>query len=183
MSLGPLAEASAGTLRALATALRNGQLGPTITRMALGRVAQCPESLGAELCRLSAEGLAPAHMSLLLEIAADAAEQRLSSSVPASLVWTGPESAVSHSRDTAVVVDELFVHAGLRSCRSYVVQKGTIVFRSLAERMVAAGPARAVVSPHRPRMAGYPRRIRIAPRVRSTVVSPMAWPASARSLL
>ena len=33
--------------------------------MALGRVAQCPESLGTELCRLSAEGLAPAHMSLL----------------------------------------------------------------------------------------------------------------------
>jgi phospholipase D-like protein len=138
MSSRPIAEASAGTLRALATALRNGQLGPAITRMALGRVAQCPESLGTELCRLSAEGLAPAHMSLLLDIAADAAERRLSSSIPASLVWTGPESAVSHSRDTAVVVDELFAHAErFVLVSSYVVQKGTIVFRSLAERMVA----------------------------------------------
>lgn len=138
MSAGPLGEASAGTLRALADALRNGQLGPAITRMALARVAQCPESLTSELCRLSAEGLAPLHMALLLEIAADAAERRLSSSVPASLVWTGPESTVSHSRDTAVVVEELFAHAErFVLVSSYVVQKGTIVFRALAERMVA----------------------------------------------
>ena len=52
MSAGPLMEASAGALRALATAMRNGQLGPAITRMALGRVAQCPESITKELCRL-----------------------------------------------------------------------------------------------------------------------------------
>jgi phosphatidylserine/phosphatidylglycerophosphate/cardiolipin synthase-like enzyme len=137
MSAGPLVEASAGTLRALATAMRNGQLGPAITRMALGRVAQCPESITTELCRLAAEGLAPIHMALLLEIAADAAEHRLSGSVPVSLVWTGPESAVSQSRDTAVVVDELFAHAkSFVLVSSYVVQKGTIVFRSLAERMV-----------------------------------------------
>jgi hypothetical protein len=131
MSAGPLAEASAGTLRALATALRNGQLGPAITRMALARVAQCPESITAELCRLSAEGLAPSHMALLLEIAADAAEQRLSGGVPVSLVWTGPESAVSQSRDTAVVVEELFAHAErFVLVSSYVVQKGTTVFRA-----------------------------------------------------
>jgi len=138
MSAGPLAEASAGTLRAIATALRNGQLGPAITRMALARVAQCPESITTELCRLSAEGLAPSHMALLLEIAADAAEHRLSGGVPVSLVWTGPESAVSQSRDTAVVVEELFAHAErFVLVSSYVVQKGTTVFKSLAERMVA----------------------------------------------
>lgn len=138
MSAGPLTEASAGTLRALADALRNGQLGPAITRMALARVAQCPESITAELCRLSAEGLAPAHMALLLEIAAEAAEYRLSGGVPVSLVWTGPESAVSQSRDTAVVVEELFAHAErFVLVSSYVVQKGTTVFRSLADRMVA----------------------------------------------
>lgn len=137
MSAGPLAEASAGTLRAFATALRNGQLGPAITRMALARVAQCSPSITAELCRLSAEGLATSHMALLLEIAADAAEQRLSDSVPASLVWTGPESTFSQSRDTAVVVEELFTHAErFVLVSSYVVQKGTTVFRALAERMV-----------------------------------------------
>jgi phosphatidylserine/phosphatidylglycerophosphate/cardiolipin synthase-like enzyme len=138
MSAGPLAEASAGTLRALATALRNGQLGPVITRMSLARVAHCPESITTELCRLSAEGLAPSHMALLLEIAADAAEHRLSGGVPVSLVWTGPESAASQSRDTAVVVEELFAHAErFVLVSSYVMQKGAIVFKSLAERMVA----------------------------------------------
>jgi phosphatidylserine/phosphatidylglycerophosphate/cardiolipin synthase-like enzyme len=137
VSVGPLAAASAGTLRALADSLRNGQLGPAITRMALGRVAQCPESVITELCRLSADGLAPRHMALLLEMAADAAEHRLSGGVPVSLVWSGPESATSQSRETSVVVDELFAHAErFVLVSSYVVQKGTIVFRSLAERMV-----------------------------------------------
>lgn len=136
MSVGPLSEASAGTLRALATALRSGQLGPSITRMTLARVAQCPESIATELCRLSAEGLAPSHMALFLEIAADAAEQRLFSNVSASLVWTGPESAISQSRETAVVVEELFAHAERDVLvSSYVVQKGVTVFKSLAERM------------------------------------------------
>jgi hypothetical protein len=78
--------------------------------MALARVAQCPESITTELCRLSAESLAPSHMALLLEIAADAAEHRLAGGVPVSLVWTGPECAASQSRDTAVVVEELFAH-------------------------------------------------------------------------
>jgi phosphatidylserine/phosphatidylglycerophosphate/cardiolipin synthase-like enzyme len=137
MSAGPLAEASAGTLRAVATALRNGKLGPAITRIALARVAQCPESIAKELCQLSAEGLAPKHMALLLEIAADAAEQRLSGSVAASLVWTGPESAGSQSRDTAVVVEELFAHAErFVLVSSYVVQRGTSVLRTLAARMI-----------------------------------------------
>lgn len=104
--------------------------------MALARVAQCPELVTTELCRLSAEGLAPAHMALLLEIAADAAQQRLSSRVSASLVWTGPECAISQSRDTAVVVEELFAHAERDVLiSSYVVQKGATVFKSLAERM------------------------------------------------
>ena len=138
MSSEPLTQASAGTLRALATALRSGQLGPTITRMALARVAQCPETMTAELCRLSTEGLAPTHMALLLEIAADAAERRLSGGVPVSLVWSGPESPISQSRDTAIVVDELFAHAErFVLVSSYVVHKGATVFRSLAERMVA----------------------------------------------
>jgi phosphatidylserine/phosphatidylglycerophosphate/cardiolipin synthase-like enzyme len=137
MSGGPFADASAGTLRALATALRNGQLGPAITRMNVARVAQCPDSIASELCRLSTEGLASKHMALLLEIAADAAEQRLSGSVAASLVWTGPESPGSQSRDTAVVVEELFAHAE-RSVlvSSYVVQRGTTVLRTLAARMI-----------------------------------------------
>jgi hypothetical protein len=60
--------------------------------------------------RLSAEGMAPAHLALLLETAADAAETRMGA-VSCELVWTGPEAAVSHSRDTAVVVEGLFSQA------------------------------------------------------------------------
>ena len=96
-------------------------------------------------------------MALFLEIAADAAEQRLSGGVPVSLVWTGPEAAVSQSRDTAVVVEELFAHAERDVLvSSYVVHKGAIVFKPLAERMSARPDLRVqLVSSHRPRMAGY----------------------------
>ena len=79
-----------------------------------------------ELCRLPAEWLATSHMALMLENAADAAEQRLSDSVPASLMWTGPESTFSESRDTAVVVEELFTHAErFMLVSSYAVQRLT----------------------------------------------------------
>ena len=134
---------------------------------------------------MSAEGLAPAHMALLLEIAADAAEQRLSGGVPASLVWTGPESAVSQSRDTAVVVDELFAHAErFVLVSSYVVQKGTIVFRSLAERMVARPGLHVQLFLHIGREWRDTRdESELLREFGAELSSPVAWLASARSVL
>jgi phosphatidylserine/phosphatidylglycerophosphate/cardiolipin synthase-like enzyme len=75
-----------------------------------------------------------AHLALLVETMANAVEGELSSR--AELVWTGPESAVSHSRDTGVVVAELF-----RSARksvlvsTFVLHQVETVFKALADRM------------------------------------------------
>ena len=53
-----------------------------------------------------------------------------------SLVWTGPEASVSHSRDTAVVVEELFANAQHDVLvSSFVVQQGSVIFKPLAARM------------------------------------------------
>jgi phosphatidylserine/phosphatidylglycerophosphate/cardiolipin synthase-like enzyme len=104
--------------------------------MALSRVAHGSEALTAELVRLSSEGMVPAHMALLLDVAADAAEARMDNSGSAELVWTGPEAAGSHSRDTAVVVQELFAHAQHHVLvSSFVVQNGKEIFKPLAARM------------------------------------------------
>ena len=107
-----------------------------LSRMSLSRVAHCSDGLVADLIRLSSEGIAPEHLALLLEIGADAAEARKNGAMAADLVWTGPEAPVSHSRDTSVVVEELFANARRQVLvSSYVVHQGAVIFESLATRM------------------------------------------------
>jgi phosphatidylserine/phosphatidylglycerophosphate/cardiolipin synthase-like enzyme len=132
----PFAGEPATTLRACAAALRSGQLVHPLSRMALARVGQCSEALCSTLLRLDSESLASAHMALLLEVAADRAEARTDGAMSADLVWTGPEGLGSHSRDTAVVVEELFANAQRNVLvSSFVVQQGKMVFKPLAARM------------------------------------------------
>ena len=132
----PFAGEPATTLRACAAALRSGQLVHPLSRIALARVAQSSEALGGTLLHLDSEGLAPAHMAVLLDVAADAAEARINGAMSADLVWTGPEGSASHSRDTAVVVEELFANAQRQVLvSSFVVQQGSVVFKPLATRM------------------------------------------------
>jgi len=126
---------SASTLRTLAAALQSGRLAPPLNEFSLSKIAPCPASFLSELQQLLAEGLALAHLSLLLESAAVAAEARLVDSSSAELVWTGPESAVAHSRDTAVVVEELFSMAQKSVLVStFVIQQGRKVFGALSAR-------------------------------------------------
>ena len=127
--------ASAATLRAIAAALRGGQLAAPLTSLAIARVApSCSEIAAQELIRLSNEGMQPVHLALLTDSMARAGETRLASG--AELVWTGPESSVSHSRDTAIVVAELF-RSTTKSVlvSTFVVQQADTVFKPLAHRM------------------------------------------------
>lgn len=132
----PLTSESSAVLRACASALRSGQLAPPVSKMALSRVARCSDALAAELLRLSSEGMAAAHMALLLEVAADAVEARGDGAASAELVWTGPEASASYSRDTSVVVEELFANAKRQVLvSSFVVRQGAVIFKPLATRM------------------------------------------------
>ncbi len=127
--------ASAATLRALSAALRNGQLVTPLSSLAIARVApSCSELVGQELIRLSTEGMQSVHLALLMDTMAKAVEARLASGV--ELVWTGPESSASQSRDTAIVVAELF-RSAMKSVlvSTFVVHQADTVFKPLAERM------------------------------------------------
>ena len=132
----PFIGESSTVLKAYASAFRSGQLTLPLSKMSLSRIAQCSEGLSIELMRLSSEGMAASHMALVLDLAAEAADVRMNGVMSADLVWTGPEASVAHSRDTAVVVEELFANAQRQVLvSSFVVQQGSIVFKPLAVRM------------------------------------------------
>jgi len=141
-------DASAATLRALAAALRNGQIGTPLSSLAIERAApSSPEAVTQELIRLANEGMRTEHLALLMEAMARAAERRLASG--AELVWTGPESSVAQSRDTAIVVGELF-RSATRSVlvSTFVLQQADIVFKPLAERMAEVPELKAQLFVH-----------------------------------
>jgi phosphatidylserine/phosphatidylglycerophosphate/cardiolipin synthase-like enzyme len=88
------------------------------------------------LQQLSAEGLLPIHMALLLEQAVSTIDASLGAWAVAELVWTGPESVAAQSRDTAIVVNELFAQASHSVLVStFAIKQWHRVFGSLATRM------------------------------------------------
>lgn len=134
----PLAStgASAATLRLVSAALKTGQVTSPVSAFAVLSVAPGEAPLASELQRLSADGMSITHLALVVDLAAAAADARLSADSVAELVWTGPEAATSRSRDTAVVIDELFAHA----TRSILISTFTVyqperVFAALARRV------------------------------------------------
>lgn len=126
---------SAGTLRRLADVFASGRLSTPLSAFALKRAAPCTNELVADLLRLSDEGMSPQHLGLLLGVAADAAEAKAGQS-GAELVWTGPEVPGTSSRDTAIVVPELWRGAQTDVLVStFVVHDIATVFLPLAQRM------------------------------------------------
>lgn len=130
-----LASESAGTLRRLADVLASGRLVAPLSAFALKRAAPCSNELAAEVLRLSDDGMSPQHLAMLLNATAEAAEAR-AGQTSAELVWTGPELPGVSSRDTSVVVRELWAQAERDVIIStFVIQGIETVFEPLAGRM------------------------------------------------
>lgn len=123
-------------LRAVADALDARRLQPPYTELTLRRFVSGEEAavLAADLLQI--EGIRQDHLSWALRLLAKEREaaQRVGERV--ELVWTGPDVTGSASRDTGVVVRELFGSAK-RSVlvAGYAVWDGRHVFRRLAEKM------------------------------------------------
>jgi phosphatidylserine/phosphatidylglycerophosphate/cardiolipin synthase-like enzyme len=174
--------ASAATLRALGAALRNGQLVSPLTSLAVLRVAPLAGAMVTEeLVRLSREGMRPEHLALLVDAMAKGVENQLASQ--AELVWTGPETEVSQSRDTAVVVDELFKSA-LRSVlvSTLVIKQPETIFKTLADRMVDVPHLKVQLFVHVSREDRDSRQDSEILREFSTALA-AAWPGPRRPLL
>jgi phosphatidylserine/phosphatidylglycerophosphate/cardiolipin synthase-like enzyme len=177
-----LHEMPTATLRALADALRVGRLHAPVTSAGLARVGiyGVPSGLTAEidagLVGFGAAGLAWGIDRLVEEREAHAASRP-------ELVWTGPETAGAGSRDTSVVVAELFRSAE-RSVlvATYAVYQGTQVFALLAERMQALPELSVRLFVNIPRPAGCPPNVGEAHLVRAFAERFAAedWPAGVR---
>lgn len=128
------------TLLDLAGALERDQLAPPFTDVAVQRFVRGKgaNEVAGELERLSADGMQPRHLVYVLRLLAAEREaaQRIGDRL--ELVWSGPEVGVPVSRDTAVVVRDLFARAS-RSVllAGFAVHDGRELFRSLAERLDA----------------------------------------------
>ena len=84
------------------------------------------EGILDELRELARSGMAPAHIAHMIRLLAEerAAAQAIADRV--ALVWSGTEVMAGSSRETAVVVQELFREA-----------RDSVLFGTLAERMNA----------------------------------------------
>ena len=148
----------------LATALETGRLAPPFSLSAIANyvpAALSPEIVD-ELNRLSGEGVRGKQIAYTLRLLA--AERGASQAVRdrVELVWTGPEVTGSQSRDTSVVVRELFStakHSVLIS--SFAIDRGEKarkLFQVLQERMDANPQLKVqmflnIQRPHRDRQA------------------------------
>jgi len=135
----PLLKLSANQLYELAAGLRNRTIqlhagdfvvAPHVPHGHAGAVAE-------ELLRRKHDGMTADHVADLLWLLA---EQRMlveREHAKLDLVWTGPEGIGSASRDTRVVVKELFGKAKSNVLLStYAIYDGAAFFKPLADRMV-----------------------------------------------
>ncbi|UKO98350.1 DISARM system phospholipase D-like protein DrmC [Nostoc sp. UHCC 0870] len=131
------------TLLKLATALENGRLSPPFLISAI--INYVPATLSQivvdELNHLTGEGVKCSYIAYTLRLLAAerSASQQIRDRI--ELVWTGPEVTGSQSRDTSVVVRELFSKAKKSVLiSSFAIDKGEKarkLFQVLAERMDA----------------------------------------------
>lgn len=141
MDTAPLHRLSLASLHALAQALQSQRLTLPLTTADL--TVHVPDALLPDVLQslnhLTSQGFTLAQVGTLLESIAQERNQQLQDRPPPELVWTGPEVPGTASRDTRVVVQELFElvhHSVLVS--TYAIDQNTkadAIFQTLANRM------------------------------------------------
>lgn len=139
----PFLSLSRPALSDLATALETGRLSFPVYSFSLASyiTAELGAVIAAELNNLRQQGMNSAHIAYMLKLLAQERTISHQKREQVDLVWTGPELPGAESRDTAIVVRELF-----RSARYSVLissfaidqgSKGRELFRPLADQMDA----------------------------------------------
>jgi phosphatidylserine/phosphatidylglycerophosphate/cardiolipin synthase-like enzyme len=131
------ASVSTDELRGIAAALRAGRLASPLSELAiapyLGRAGATAAPI---LVNLLDEGVSSEHLAYFLDLLASDREFRDDNRAGVDLVTTGPESDRSQTRDTRIVVRELFRRAEHSVViAGYAVYQGRDVFQALAQRM------------------------------------------------
>lgn len=131
---------SVATLRALAASLRDGPLAAGLSRHALAQVIG-PQAAAVyeKLEELQKQGMAPAHVALMLEVIAQTRERAADPQLLFELVLSGPEVPGVPTADTAATLQTLIENAQTEILLvGYTVHNGRKLFRRLAERMDSA---------------------------------------------
>lgn len=135
---GPFATLAPGVLRSLADALESGSLRPPFNELSVRRFVPGDDrhAIVVELARL--DNMSPAHLAYWFRVLASERDEGRRKSERVELVWTGPDLPGSASRDTGVVVRELFATATKSVLvAGYAIWDGKHVFETLATRMDA----------------------------------------------
>lgn len=152
-----LRQLSRSNMEALGAALESGRAVPPYTRIELQPLvgARLAPSVAAELSRLADQGMQPAHAAYLVRLLAAERSEAQKSREQIEIVWTGKDPQGATSRDTAVVVREMFI-AARKSVfiASYALDRGEkagTLFGPLAKRLDAESglSVRICVNTHR----------------------------------
>jgi phosphatidylserine/phosphatidylglycerophosphate/cardiolipin synthase-like enzyme len=125
-------------LRSLADSIDSGRLLPPFNSISLQRYVPTQEcqAIAEELDVLSSSGVPDRQIAHILRLLADARVDSEQNSDKVELVWSGPELPGAASRDTSVVVRELF--SGAKSSvlvAGFAISHGNEIFKALAYRM------------------------------------------------
>jgi phosphatidylserine/phosphatidylglycerophosphate/cardiolipin synthase-like enzyme len=133
-----LSTLSRASLMVLADALQSGRLVAPVDALVLRRHIPPDDcaAVAALLARLAADGFTAAQTGMLLRALAEERARTQAVGDRVRLVWTGPESTGAASRDTAVVMGELFASAEVSILVSgFALHRGRVVLAALAQRM------------------------------------------------
>jgi phosphatidylserine/phosphatidylglycerophosphate/cardiolipin synthase-like enzyme len=132
----PLRNLSRVAMLDLSDALVAGRVKPPYLAFQIAEYVpeRVSEEIGADMARMDAVGMQPAHIADCLQLLAAEREANQKTLDGLQLVWTGPDVPGSVSRDTGVVVKELFSCARRSVLLStFAVRRGSDVFAPLAE--------------------------------------------------
>ena len=133
-----LLDLTARDLQEIANALRSGRLQMPFSLVSLHRVINSapPATVADQLRRLSDANFTAEQIALTLDLLRADRSHRPTIDEMVQVVTTGPETDGNDSRDTSVVVRDLFASA-TRSVlvAGYVVYQGQRVFQALADQM------------------------------------------------
>lgn len=141
--MSPFLKLSRPTLEGIAAALEASRLNLPITAISISNYVigdSLPEVV-FELNQLYRQGMAVSHIAYMLRLVAAERASSQAQQDTVSLVWTGPEVVGTESRDTGIVVRELFSSAQTSVLiSSFAIDqgvKGHELFQPLAKRMDA----------------------------------------------
>jgi len=137
----PLLSLAPSDLRALSAAIASGRLTPPFSVVGVERyvnaVAAEPVSRSLQELVGSGSGIVPQGLTRMLEVIAEALDERPPLEELVDLVTTAPNTRTTVMRDTSVVVRDLFHNAkGSVVVIGYAVRQGQQVFQALANRMM-----------------------------------------------